>query len=109
MLYRTRQRGRINLFIAAILVVLLSATPSYAAAGTDMPWESPIQRIIDSLTGPVAQSALVLAIALLGLALAFSEGPVLRRTLGVVLGCALAATAASFAASLFGISSGATF
>lgn len=109
MLSRIARRGEINLFIAAILVLLFSASPSYAAASTDMPWESPIQQIVDSLTGVVATSLMSLAIVVLGFALAYSEGPVLRRTLGVVLGCAIAATAASFAASLFGFSSGATF
>ena len=29
------------------------------AAGTQMPWEGPLQQVVDSITGPVAQAAAV--------------------------------------------------
>ena len=74
-----------------------------------MPWEDPIIRLVESLTGPVAQSLLTLAVLLLGFSFAFSEGAFMRRILGVVLGGAIAATAASFALDFFGFASGATF
>lgn len=95
---------------AAAYGVLLSITQTArAATGGDMPWEAPLQRLANSFAGPVAQSILVLAIVGLGFALAFSEGPILRRVLGVIFGGAIAATAASFALSFFGFTSGATF
>ena len=36
-----------------------------------MPWESPLQKLIDSLTGPVAIGVSILAIFAAGVALAF--------------------------------------
>ena len=94
---------------ACFLVVLMLVTPSAFAAGSGMPWEGPLDRLIRSLTGPVAQALLTLAVLLLGFAFAFSEGAFMRRILGVVLGGAIAATAASFALDFFGFTSGATF
>lgn len=95
--------------VALALAVLSLATPAQAATGGDLPWEEPLQRLADSFAGPVTQAVLILAIVALGFALAFSEGPILRRVLGVIMGCAIAATATSFALSFFGFSSGATF
>ncbi len=95
--------------VAIVLVGLSLAAPASAATGGDLPWEEPLQRLADSFAGPVTQAVLVIAIVALGFALAFSEGPILRRVLGVIMGCAIAATATSFALSFFGFSSGATF
>ncbi|MGD8450906.1 MAG: TrbC/VirB2 family protein [Phycisphaerae bacterium] len=94
---------------AVVLATISLATPAHATTSGDLPWEEPLQRLADSFAGPVTQAVLILAIVALGFALAFSEGPILRRVLGVILGCAIAATATSFALSFFGFSSGATF
>ena len=94
--------------VALCLTCAITQT-AQAATGGDLPWETPLQRLAESFAGPVARSLLTLAVVGLGFALAFSEGPVLRRALGVILGCAIAATAASFALSFFGFTSGATF
>jgi len=51
---------------------------------------------------------LLLAIVALGVAVMWSEGPVLRRAFGLLLGGAIAAAAASIALTLFGVP-GATF
>lgn len=85
--------------------------PSLAlAAGSDMPWEGPLQQIVDSLTGPVAQALGVLAIVALGFAFAFSEGgSTLRRVLGLVLGLSIAFAAATFGLTFFGFAGGLTF
>ena len=88
---------------------LITAQSAQAATGGDMPWEAPLRRLVDSIAGPVTQSLLILAVVALGFALAFSEGAALRRVMGVLLGCAIAAAATSFALSFFGFSSGATF
>jgi len=74
-----------------------------------MPWELPLDQLARSFAGPVEQSVLSLAVIALGFALAFSEGPVLRRVLGIILGGAIAAVAVSFTLSFFGFASGATF
>lgn len=97
------------LILVALSTVFVFSAPAYAATGSGLPWEQPLQQLANSFAGPVTQSILILAIVALGFALAFSEGPVLRKVLGVILGCAIAATATSFALSFFGFSSGATF
>lgn len=94
--------------------VLLATFSPQARAGTGggggsgLPWETVLQRIVDSFTGPVVQGVLVLAIVALGFAVMWSEGPVIRRAFGLLLGGAIAAAAVSIALTLFGVS-GATF
>lgn len=94
-----------------VLSVVTFALPNAAyAAGSDMPWEGPLQQIVDSLTGPVAQALGVLAIVALGFAFAFSEGgSTLRRVLGLVLGLSIAFAAATFGLTFFGFAGGLTF
>lgn len=94
---------------ATALLTLTFTAKAEAATGGDLPWEQPLQRLADSFAGPVTQSVLILALVALGFALAFSEGVILRRVLGVVLGCAIAATATTFALTFFGFAAGATF
>ncbi len=91
------------------LLALFLMTQSAHAASAGMPWEQPLERLVTSITGPVVRAVLILAIVLLGFALAFSEGAILRRVLGVVLGGAIAATAGSFVLEFFGLANGATF
>lgn len=89
----------------------LAASPAHAGTGgggSGLPWETILQRIVTSFTGPVVQGVLVLAIVALGFALMWSDGPVLRRAFGVLLGGAIAAAAVSLALTLFS-ASGATF
>jgi len=94
--------------------LLLASLAPQAHAGTGggggsgLPWETVLQRIVDSFTGPVVQGVLVLAIVALGFAVMWSEGPVIRRAFGLLLGGAIAAAAVSIALTLFGVS-GATF
>lgn len=89
-------------------LVLMSLTSSAYAAGSGMPWESAIEKIIKSLTGPVAQGVMTAAVIALGFGFAFSEGAFMRRVLGVVLGGAIALAASSILLDLFGFSAGAT-
>src|SRR3546814_10326167 len=43
------------------------------AAGTGMPWEQPLQQVLDSVQGPVAKIIAVIIIIVTGLTLAFGE------------------------------------
>ena len=56
--------------LLAIGVVSIWTHAAYAA-GTNMPWEAPLQQILDSIQGPVAKVMSVIVIILTGLALAF--------------------------------------
>jgi type IV secretory pathway VirB2 component (pilin) len=95
---------------ATVAAVVAFAPMSAFAAGTNMPWEGPLDQVVTSLTGPVAKGLGVLAIVGLGFAFAFSEGgSTLRRVLGVVLGLSIAFAAATFGLTFFGFAGGVTF
>jgi type IV secretion system protein VirB2 len=94
---------------AAAIVALIIPRAAFAA-GTNMPWEGPLDQIVQSITGPVAKGLGVLAIVSVGFAFAFSEGgSTLRRVLGVVLGLSIAFAAAQFGLTFFGFAGGVTF
>lgn len=95
--------------IAAALIVV--AAPSLAlAAGSGMPWEDPINDVLKSLTGPVAKAAGIIAIISFGIAFAYSEGgSALKKGLGILMGIAIAFSAATFGLTFFGYSGGAAF
>ena len=80
------------------------------ATETGMPWEGPLEKILASLTGPVAKTLGVIAIVLAGLGIAFGEaGSGLRKIFQIVLGLSIAFTASSLLVSLFGFSGGVGF
>jgi type IV secretion system protein VirB2 len=56
----------------AALAALSRAAPAYAA-GSGMPWEAPLQKILDSIEGPVAKMVAVIIIIGTGLSLAFGD------------------------------------
>ena len=89
------------------LAVLLLATPAYAA-GSGMPWEEPLQQILDSVQGPVAKIIAVIIIITTGLALAFGESSGgFRRLIQIVFGLSIAFAASSFFLSFFSFGGGA--
>ncbi len=90
------------------LVILAVMTSQAQAAGSGMPWEQPLQQILDSLTGPVAKIVGVIAITILGLSLAFGEtSGGLRRLIQIVFGLSIAFTASTFFLSFFSFGGGA--
>lgn len=54
-----------SLSLAAIGLVLL-AFPALASSGGSLPWESPLQQIQASITGPVAGAIALAAVAIAG-------------------------------------------
>lgn len=73
-----------------------------------MPWEDPLDQITESLTGPVARSVGLIALAMTGITLAMGEaGGLFRRLVQVVFGLSIAFSAATWGMSLFGNASGA--
>ena len=103
-----RSRVPKALFIVGLGVLIVGvAAPAYAA-GTGMPWEQPLQQVLDSITGPVARAAAVIAIVLSGMGIMFSEGGGGVRKLAFVgLGIAIIFAAASFFLQFFGFAGGA--
>ena len=92
---------------ALALSIVLLAQEAHAGGG-GMPWEGPIQQIIDSVSGPVAKAVGVGAIIVTGLSLAFGEGGSgMKKLLWVVFGISIAFAASSFFLSFFGFGGGA--
>jgi type IV secretion system protein TrbC len=90
-------------------LVLASLASPVLAGGSGMPWEGPLQQVVNSLTGPVAQAGGVIAVTMFGLGVAFSEsGSGLRRGVSILFGIAIAFAAASFFMGFFGFGGGAT-
>lgn len=87
--------------------MLLFATQAHAA-GTNMPWEQPLQQILDSVQGPVAKIIGVMIIIVTGLTLAFGEtSGGFRRLIQIVFGLSIAFAASSFFLSFFNFGGGA--
>ena len=78
------------------------------AAGSGMPWEAPLQRILESVEGPVAKIIAVIIIIVTGLSLSFGDmGGGFRRLLQIVFGLSIAFAATSFFLSFFSFAGGA--
>jgi type IV secretion system protein TrbC len=103
----TRTRQRIASFGVASFVALMVSTPAHAA-GSSMPWEAPLQSILESIQGPVAKIMAVIIIIVTGLTLAFGDtsgGG--RRMIQIVFGLSIAFAASSFFLSFFSFGGGA--
>ncbi len=86
---------------------LLLPTAAFAA-GSNMPWEQPLQQILDSVQGPVAKIVAVLIIIVTGLTLAFGEtSGGFRRLIQIVFGLSIAFAASSFFLTFFNFGGGA--
>ena len=78
------------------------------AAGTNMPWEQPLQQILDSVQGPVAKMLAVVIIIVTGLTLAFGEtSGGFRRLIQIVFGISIAFAASTFFMTFFSFAGGA--
>jgi type IV secretion system protein VirB2 len=87
--------------------VLLAATAAQAA-GSGMPWEAPLEQILESVQGPVAKIIAVIIIIITGLTLAFGEtSGGFRRLIQIVFGLSIAFAASSFFLSFFSFGGGA--
>lgn len=88
-------------------ITLMIATPAHAS-GSSMPWEAPLQKILDSIEGPVAKIVAVIIIIATGLALAFGDtSGGFRRLIQIVFGLSIAFAASSFFLSFFSFGGGA--
>lgn len=98
---RNRVSGMSAFLISAFLV-----SPVYAA-GSSMPWEAPLQSILESIEGPVAKIVAVIVIIVTGLSLAFGDaGGGFRKLIQIVFGLSIAFAASSFFLSFFSFGGG---
>ena len=90
-----------GLLLAALLLFLAGTAQ---AAGSSMPWEAPLQSILESIQGPVAR--IVAVIIIIALAFGDTSGG-FRKLIQIVFGLSIAFAASSFFLSFFSFSGGA--
>ncbi|BCI65734.1 TrbC/VirB2 family protein [Gluconacetobacter entanii] len=94
--------------LSAMLLLSVVWCSSALASGSDMPWEEPLNQILESVQGPVARIVSVIIITVTGLTLAFGEtSGGFRRLIQIVFGLSIAFAASSFFLSFFSFSGGA--
>ena len=107
---RTLNRLPINrhLLAGATIGLALTFGTQVQAAGSGMPWEQPLQQVLESVQGPVAKIVAVIVIIVTGLTLAFGESSGgFRRLIQIVFGLSIAFAASSFFLSFFSFGGGA--
>ena len=100
---RSTRRLAASAFAAAALIAVQAQ-----AAGSGMPWEEPLQKVLESVQGPVAKIIAVIIIISTGLTLAFGEtGGGFRKLIQIIFGLSIAFAASSFFLSFFSFGGGA--
>jgi type IV secretory pathway VirB2 component (pilin) len=92
---------------AAATFVSSVISPAAHAAGSNMPWEQPLNQILQSVEGPVAKILAVIIIIVTGLTLAFGDtSGGFRRLIQIVFGLSIAFAASSFFLAFFSFGGG---
>ena len=92
---------------ASLTTALLVLSSTAHAAGSSMPWEQPLQQVLQSVEGPVAKIGAVIIIVVTGLTLAFGDSSGgFRRLIQIVFGISIAFAASSFFLSFFSFGGG---
>jgi type IV secretion system protein TrbC len=94
--------GRGFVATAIFATALLMTVSTAQAAGSNMPWEQPLNQILQSVEGPVAKIIAVIIIIVTGLSLAFGD------TSGGFRSLSIAFAASSFFLSFFSFGGGVT-
>jgi len=80
------------------------------AVESGLPWEQPLEAITNSLTGPVLQTFLIIAIVVAGLMMALTEASAgAKQLLQAVFGLSVAVAVVSFFPQFFDFAGAATF
>ena len=106
---RTSVRLRPSPRLLRLVAGLALALPGRAwASGSGMPWEQPLEQVLESVQGPVAKIVAVIIIITTGLTLAFGEtAGGFRRLIQIIFGLSIAFAASSFFLSFFSFGGGA--
>ena len=95
------------ILLGAFVATYVAVSPALAA-GSNMPWEQPLNQILQSVEGPVAKIMAVIIIIVTGLTLAFGDtSGGFRRLIQIVFGLSIAFAASSFFLSFFSFGGGA--
>ena len=91
----------------AILAVIVMSDPAFASSGGGLPWETPLNKVKDSLSGPVALAVGVIAFFAGGAMLVFGGEMTdfARRSALVVLACGFLLGGSNLLTTLYGTTS----
>ena len=107
MIHTLSRACRVMATTAAAVSISLMVAPAAHASGSSMPWEAPLQSILQSIEGPVAKIIAVIIIIATGLTLAFGDtGGGFRKLIQIVFGLSIAFAASSFFLSFFSFGGG---
>jgi type IV secretion system protein VirB2 len=99
---------RPTFLIGAALGLSMTIASKARASGSGMPWEQPLQQVLESVQGPVAKIVAVIIIITTGLTLAFGEtAGGFRKLIQIIFGLSIAFAASSFFLSFFSFGGGA--
>lgn len=102
-----RKTFRCRKLMLVALLSLMAAQMAFAGGGGGggLPWETPLNRVATSLTGPVALSISLIALMVAGGTLVFGGelSEFARRSCVAVLAIAFLVLGAGFMTSLFGV------
>ena len=108
MIRHTLRLSRHVATMAGTAYVSLLMAPAAHASGSSMPWEQPLEQVLQSIEGPVAKIIAVIIIIVTGLTLAFGDtSGGFRRLIQIVFGLSIAFAASSFFLSFFSFGGGA--
>ena len=98
---------RSGMIAVAVALSSVAISPPAEAAGSNMPWEQPLNQILQSVEGPVAKILAVIIIIVTGLTLAFGDtSGGFRRLIQIVFGLSIAFAASSFFLAFFSFGGG---
>lgn len=94
--------NRAGALLLGAVCITLTAPAAYASTGgAAMPWDTPLQNLLNNLTGPTARALVIIAIVACGLLWAFTRNEEGLKKLGqVAFGGAIAMGAVAMLASL---------
>ena len=95
--------------VSSVLLALI-AGPGWAG-GTTMPWDGPLDRIVDNLTGPFALAVGVLGLVVLAVRILFGEqfGQFARSIINVIIAIAMITGGAGLLRALIPGATGASY
>ena len=104
---KSNQVGKQSAVVVTTFAITCLSIVQASAAGSNMPWEQPLNQILQSVEGPVAKIFAVIIIIVTGLSLAFGDtSGGFRRLIQIVFGLSIAFAASSFFLSFFSFGGG---
>jgi len=94
---------RLQHLIALATISLIVGEAQAATTGGSMPWEDPLNAVLDSITGPTARIIAILIVVATGLTLAFGDiGQGFKKLLQILCGLAIVFAATTIFLPLVG-------